>query len=120
MSLIPAATILCIDDNETALKVRKMALEVAGYSVLTASDVDLAMQLFTTSDVDIVMSDHLLQGKTGTAPATYPPSVIPKAELSGHLQSPVTSPAQRWSRSRCASPKGWLFRGEWLQRSLTK
>jgi CheY-like chemotaxis protein len=63
--LIPPTTVLCIDDNETALNVRKMVLEVAGYSVLTASDVNLAMQLFTTSAVDIVMSDHLLQGKMG-------------------------------------------------------
>jgi len=53
-------TILCIDDNETALNVRKLVLEMAGYSVLTAADVELAMQLFAASAVDIVMSDHLL------------------------------------------------------------
>jgi DNA-binding NtrC family response regulator len=89
--LIPPITILCIDDNETALNVRKMVLEVAGYSVLTASDVDLAMQLFTASTVDIVMSDHLLQGKTGTALAAEMKRLkpaIPIIIVSGVVQEP--------------------------------
>jgi CheY-like chemotaxis protein len=89
--LIPLTTILCIDDNETALNVRKMVLEVAGYSVVTASDVDLAMQLFTTSEVDIVMSDHLLQGKTGTELAAEMKRLkprIPIVIMSGLVQEP--------------------------------
>ncbi len=32
------STILCIDDEELALSVRKMVLESAGYVVLTAAD----------------------------------------------------------------------------------
>jgi DNA-binding response OmpR family regulator len=66
MAVNPRATILCIDDKEKALNVRKLVLESAGYSVLTASDVDIAMQLFTSTAVDMVISDHLLQGKAGT------------------------------------------------------
>jgi DNA-binding NtrC family response regulator len=68
-----------------------MVLEVAGYSVVTASDVDLAMQLFTTSDVDIVMSDHLLQGKTGTELAAEMKRLkprIPIVIMSGLVQEP--------------------------------
>jgi CheY-like chemotaxis protein len=89
--LIPPTTILCIDDNETALNVRKMVLEVAGYSVLTASDVDLAMQLFTSSAVDMVISDHLLQGKTGTELAAEMKRLkpaIPIVIVSGVVQEP--------------------------------
>jgi DNA-binding NtrC family response regulator len=91
MSASPLATILIIDDNERALKVRKMVLEVAGYYVLTAGDVDLAMRLFTASTVDIVMSDHLLQGKTGTALAAEMKRLkpaIPIVIVSGVVEAP--------------------------------
>lgn len=60
------ATILCIDDNESALRSESMVLQMAGYAVLTATDANTAMELFASSAVDIVISDHLLQGSTGT------------------------------------------------------
>jgi CheY-like chemotaxis protein len=91
MQRIPPATILIIDDNETALNIRKMVLEVAGYSVLTASDVALAMQLFTASAVDIVISDHLLEGKTGTELAAEMKRLnpaIPIVIVSGLVEAP--------------------------------
>jgi DNA-binding NtrC family response regulator len=91
MSANPRATILCIDDDEKALKIRKMVLEVVGYSVLTATDVDLAMQLFTASTVDMVISDHLLQGKTGTELAAEMKRLkprIPIVIMSGMMQEP--------------------------------
>jgi CheY-like chemotaxis protein len=58
-------TVLCIDDDATALYVRKLVLESAGYFVLTAGDAETAMQLFTSSDVDIVLTDHFLEKTTG-------------------------------------------------------
>ena len=91
MSVNPLATILCIDDNEIALKVRRMVLEVAGYSVLTASDVELAMQSFISAAVDMVMSDHLLQGKTGTDLAAEMKRLkptIPIVIVSGMVEEP--------------------------------
>jgi len=36
-------TLLCIDDNQTVLRLRKMVLESAGYSVLVANDSAAAM-----------------------------------------------------------------------------
>jgi DNA-binding NtrC family response regulator len=100
MSVIPAATILCIDDDQTALNVRKMVLEVAGYSVLTASDVDLAMQLFTASAMDIVISDQLLQGKTGTELAAEMKRLKPRIPIiimSGWCKSP-----RAWNTQICS------------------
>ncbi len=91
MSVNSAATILCIDDNEKALNVRKKILEVAGYSVLSASHVDLAMKLFATSDIDIVISDQLLQGKTGTELAAEMKRLkptIPIVIMSGMVERP--------------------------------
>ena len=85
------STILCIDNNEKALNIRKMILEMAGYSVLTAIDADSAMQLFASSDVDIVISDHLLQGKTGTELAAEMKRIKPNAPIvimSGMVEEP--------------------------------
>ena len=100
MSVIPPATILCIDDNETALNIRKVILEVAGYSVVTASDVELAIQLFTASAVDIVISDHLLEGTTGTELAAEMKRLKPRIPIiimSGWCKSP-----RAWNTQICS------------------
>lgn len=59
------ATILCLDDEATALQLRCMVLEDAGYRVLSATEVTQAMDLFKNNLVDLVISDHLLHGATG-------------------------------------------------------
>ena len=92
MPVVPPATILIIDDKETALKVRKLVLELAGCSVLTASDVDLAMRLFAASAVDIVICDQLLEGKTGTELAAEMKRLkpmIPIVIMSGMVERPA-------------------------------
>jgi len=61
-----SATILCVDDEELSLKVRKLVLEGAGYTVLTATTPDAALSLFQSNSVDLVMTDHLLPGISGT------------------------------------------------------
>ena len=109
--MIPPTTILCIDDNETALKVRKLVLEMAGYSVLAACDVDLALQLFTTSDVDIVISDHLLQGKTGTELAAEMKRLkpmIPIVIVSGMVQQPEGMEHADLFITKGEAPPVWL------------
>ena len=58
-------TLLCIDDNQSALHVRQMVLESAGYTVLIAIDSAAAMEIFSSSVVDMVVSDHFLQDGTG-------------------------------------------------------
>jgi signal transduction histidine kinase len=59
-------TILCVDDEAVALSVRKSLLERAGYHVLSALTADQALQIFRTNHIDVVVSDHLLPGATGT------------------------------------------------------
>ena len=59
-------TILCVDDEAGALCTRKSLLEHAGYSVLAALDPDEALRIFRGNHIDIVVSDHLLPGATGT------------------------------------------------------
>jgi len=59
-------TILCIDDEELALSVRKMVLESAGYVVLTAANATQGLEVFKANYVDLVISDHLLPPTTGS------------------------------------------------------
>jgi DNA-binding response OmpR family regulator len=53
------STILCIDDEEIELSVRKMVLETAGYVVLTATNASQGFEVFKAHHVDLVISDHL-------------------------------------------------------------
>ena len=57
-------TLLCVDDSKTALYARKLVLEKAGYYVVTATDVRAAMQVFTSLEVDVVLTDYFLQDTT--------------------------------------------------------
>ena len=57
--------ILAVDDEKSGLYFRKLILEHAGHSVLSATNVEEAMQLFRSNAVDLVITDHLLGRKTG-------------------------------------------------------
>jgi CheY-like chemotaxis protein len=59
-------TILCIDDAEIALRVRKLLLTIAGYEVVTAASGEEGLELFKRGAVDLVIADHFLTDKTGT------------------------------------------------------
>ncbi len=59
--------ILCVDDDPTALTVRRLLLSIAGYEVLTAESGETALQLFNGNQVDLVLTDHLLPDISGAA-----------------------------------------------------
>ena len=58
--------ILCVDDEENQLAVRKLVLEQAGYAVLAASSGQQALALLASHPINLVLSDHLMPGLTGT------------------------------------------------------
>jgi PAS domain S-box-containing protein len=58
--------ILAVDDEHSGLYFRKLILEHAGYSVLSATGVDEALRLFRANPVDLVLTDHLLGRHVGT------------------------------------------------------
>ena len=60
------STILCIDDEEIALSVRKMVLESAGYVVLTATSASQGLEVFQANKIDLVITDHLLPPGSGS------------------------------------------------------
>src|SRR5579864_5131680 len=57
--------ILCVDDAEVALRVRKLLLSSAGYQVLTAASGEEGLQLFTQNPVELVIADHFLSDTSG-------------------------------------------------------
>jgi len=57
--------VLCIDDAEIALRVRKLLLASAGYAVLTAPSGEEGLEVFKNHPVDLVIADHFLSDKTG-------------------------------------------------------
>jgi CheY-like chemotaxis protein len=63
------ATILCIDDEEPGLVVRKLLLEEAGYKVLTARSGPEGIRLFKAEPVDAVILDYWMSGMNGVAVA---------------------------------------------------
>jgi CheY-like chemotaxis protein len=83
--------ILCVDDEPNALILRKMVLERAGFSVLTANSLVQAIQVISSSPIDLVLSDQLMPGGTGTdlarqLKATHP--TLPIIIISGVNEMP--------------------------------
>jgi CheY-like chemotaxis protein len=60
------AVILCVDDEQNPLTLRKLVLQKAGYEVLTASSANEALAVVASRKVDLVVSDHLMPGMHGT------------------------------------------------------
>ncbi|MGZ4789373.1 MAG: response regulator [Terriglobales bacterium] len=58
--------ILCVDDEETPLVLRKLLLQKAGYDVTTAATAEEALRVASLSEIDLVLSDYLMPGVTGT------------------------------------------------------
>ena len=57
--------VLCIDDAEIALRVRKLLLTNAGYQVLTAASGEEGLEMFRSNPVELVIADHFLSDKSG-------------------------------------------------------
>jgi two-component system, OmpR family, response regulator CpxR len=61
----PKRTILCIDDNEQSLSIRKILLETRGYRVVACSNSDAALERFRAGGVDLVLADLAMPGVDG-------------------------------------------------------
>ena len=61
-----AITILCVDDEDIPRTLRKMVLQKKGYTVLTASSGKEALACLGEGGIDLVLSDQMMPGMTGT------------------------------------------------------
>ena len=59
-------TILCVDDEETPRTLRKLILQKQGYQVITAASGAEALELLDRANINLVLSDQMMPGMTGT------------------------------------------------------
>ena len=62
----PKKTILCVDDNEQALSIRKVLLETRGYRVVACNNGEQALEAFRRGTIDLVISDLIMPGVDGS------------------------------------------------------
>jgi two-component system, OmpR family, response regulator CpxR len=62
----PKKTILCVDDNEQALSIRKIMLETRGYRVLACNNGESALEAFRRGGVDLLLTDLIMPGIDGS------------------------------------------------------
>ena len=89
-------TLLCIDDEENGLKMRKWLLESEGFQVLTALDGATGIELFKTCSVDGVILDYNMPVMDGIVVAETLKklrSAVPIIMLSGY---PVPAEANQY------------------------
>ena len=59
-------TILCVHDEETPRTLRKLILQKQGYQVITAASGGEALEVLDRANIDLVLSDQMMPGMTGT------------------------------------------------------
>jgi DNA-binding NtrC family response regulator len=59
------ATILCVDDEDSALSLFKETLEPLGHRTIGVRNIDAALTVLGQSSIDLVLSDYRMPGGTG-------------------------------------------------------
>ena len=83
--------ILCVDDEEKSLSLRKPVLEKAGYVVITAASATQALDVLSSRKIDLLLTDYLMPGLTGTELARAAKNICPELPviiLSGITELP--------------------------------
>jgi two-component system response regulator CpxR len=61
----PKKIILCVDDNEQSLSIRKFMLETRGYAVVACTNGNDALVAFKDSGADLILADLMMPGIDG-------------------------------------------------------
>src|SRR5256885_4298494 len=110
----PKRTILCVDDNEQSLSIRKVLLETRGYRVLTCATGEEALERFKKGGVDLVLTDLIMPGLDGTRLIEQIKRMSPQTPailLSGKVRI-----YDRDTRADVFLPKGMYAPAELLER----
>jgi CheY-like chemotaxis protein len=110
----PKKTILCVDDNEQALSVRKFMLETRGYRVLTAGGSEQALEVFREGGIDLVLSDLIMPYMDGNELVRRMKELAP--EVPTILISGSVKQFDRANRADAFLPKGACSPVEVLER----
>jgi DNA-binding response OmpR family regulator len=110
----PKRTILCVDDNEQALPVRKVMLETRGYRVIACSTGEQAMEEFHKGGVDLVLSDLVMPAMDGTELIRQIKEISPQTPAI--LFSGKIKVYERDTKADIFLPKGMYAPAELLER----
>ena len=113
--IMPSPTILCIDDEEPGLEIRRILLESAGYRVVTARSGREGVRIFNSERVDAVILDYWMAGMNGIAVARqmkHAKPAIPIIMLSayGTILDEALGVADVWIRKGEEDPQYLLAR----------
>jgi CheY-like chemotaxis protein len=61
----PKRTILCVDEDERSLSIRKIMLQTRGYRVVACSNPTLAIEAMKSGGIDLILADLVLPKLTG-------------------------------------------------------
>jgi two-component system, OmpR family, response regulator CpxR len=110
----PKKTILCVDDNEQSLSVRKFLLETRGYRVRATQSGEEALEIFIREQIDLVLSDLVMPQMDGNELVRRLKEIsneVPMILYSGSVKA--------FERANCADaflPKGACSPMEMLER----
>ena len=110
----PKKTILCVDDNEQALSVRKFLLETRGYRVVTANSAHEALEIFQNKGVDLVLGDLIMPQMDGNEMVQRMKEIAPEVPMM--LLSGTVKAFDRACHADAFLPKGACSPVELLER----
>jgi len=111
----PKKTILCVDDNEQALAVRKFLLETrGGYRVVPARSGKDAVERFRQGGIDLVLSDLLMPQMDGNEMVRRMKEIAPEVPMI--LISGTVKVFDHTNRADAFLPKGSASPIEMLDR----
>lgn len=87
----PRPLILCIEDDQDHLRLRKAVLERNGYAIVAVMDGTAALEALREAPVCLVLSDHMLRGTTGVELAQQMKAVKPDVPIVLHSGNPPDS-----------------------------
>lgn len=110
----PKKTILCVDDSEQILAVRKFLLETRGYRVAAARSGEEAVERFREGGIDLVLGDLLMPGMDGNEMVRQMKEIAPEVPMI--LISGTVKAFDRANRADAFLPKGASTPVEMLER----
>ena len=110
----PKKTILCVDDNEQTLSVRKFMLETRGYRVYTAVTGQDAIHLFSSKQFDLVLTDLGLPQMDGNVLIGHLKEISPEVPMI--LTSETVRAGERAHRADAFLAKGCCSPADLIER----
>jgi CheY-like chemotaxis protein len=102
------STVLCVEDEQLQLQLRRILFESAGFHVLQAQTASAAIEVFRSHNVDAVVMDYWLSDRNGSAVAEEMKRLrprIPIVMLSGFASLPGEGVlVDAWLRKTEAEP----------------